>query len=72
VLRCVHTLKSSSAQVGALALADVARLIETRMRSSGDPIRKADLDDLKAEYQRVRSCIDAHLGRTTRLAREAR
>jgi len=47
-LRGVHTLKSSSAEVGALALAAFANALEGRMRT-GRRIGKQDLDGLQAE-----------------------
>ncbi len=71
VLRCVHTLKSSSAEVGALALADLANVIETRLRTSRGRISKGELERLQAEYRRARGCIDEYLRRTAGLTREA-
>jgi signal transduction histidine kinase/DNA-binding response OmpR family regulator/HPt (histidine-containing phosphotransfer) domain-containing protein len=61
-LRAVHTLKSTSAQVGALALAAWAGDLEQRLRSGG----RCDDDTvarLQAEHQRALQAIDGHLAR---------
>jgi signal transduction histidine kinase/HPt (histidine-containing phosphotransfer) domain-containing protein/ActR/RegA family two-component response regulator len=63
VLRCVHTLKSSSAEVGAVTLADLSKELETRMRTGGC-FTSTDLASLQAEYQRTRSRIEGYLQRT--------
>jgi CheY-like chemotaxis protein/HPt (histidine-containing phosphotransfer) domain-containing protein len=60
-LRCVHTLKSSSAQVGVLALAAAAGEIEGRIRG-GFALGQDDLRRLHAEHSRALSAIAAHLG----------
>ncbi|MET0209868.1 MAG: response regulator, partial [Burkholderiaceae bacterium] len=59
-LRGVHTLKSSSAQVGALALAALAGATETAMRGG----RRLDAEGFAAlltEYRLAQAAIDAHL-----------
>jgi len=60
-LRCVHTLKSSSAQVGSLALAEFAEDLETRMRG-GQPLADDDVARLRSEHRRALEAITAHLG----------
>jgi CheY-like chemotaxis protein/HPt (histidine-containing phosphotransfer) domain-containing protein len=60
-LRCVHTLKSSSAQVGALALAGVAEELEAGMRGG----RLPDADGISRLYSAHRQALDAiaaHVG----------
>ncbi len=60
-LRCVHTLKSSSAQIGLDALAAVAQDLEHVMRAGGAP----DLDAVRRlhdEHRRALEAIAVHLG----------
>jgi signal transduction histidine kinase/CheY-like chemotaxis protein/HPt (histidine-containing phosphotransfer) domain-containing protein len=60
-LRCVHTLKSSSAQIGLEALAAVAQDIEHVMRAGGSP----DVDAVRRlhdEHSRALEAIAVHLG----------
>ncbi len=62
-LRCVHTLKSSSAQIGLKALAAVAEDLEHSLRGGG----RADVDGvsrLQAAHRRALEAIAAHLGDT--------
>ena len=61
-LREVHTLKSSSAQVGALALAACAAELEDRLRA-GRSLAQEDRSRLQDGHQRVLQAIRAHLGR---------
>ncbi len=61
-LRCVHTLKSSAAQVGALALAAFAGDLEGRMRA-GQPLDSDAIARLHAEHRQALAAIAAHLGR---------
>ncbi len=70
VLRCVHTLKSSSAEVGALALAGFARNLESRLRSEGS-IAPQDVDRLNGEHQRAQARIAAHLAGACSVTAEA-
>ena len=59
LLRTLHTLKSSSAQVGALAMAEEARRQETALRS-GMP-QQADWSALlRAEYARFEEALARH------------
>jgi CheY-like chemotaxis protein len=60
-LRCVHTLKSSSAQVGALALAASAGVMEDGMRA-GHPVGDLDLAALQSAHGQALEAIAAHLG----------
>ncbi len=69
-LRCVHTLKSSSALVGVLALAAAAGEIEGRMRG-GCTAGQDDLRRLHAEHRRALSAIAAHLGHPPASAEDA-
>jgi CheY-like chemotaxis protein/HPt (histidine-containing phosphotransfer) domain-containing protein len=57
----IHTLKSSSAQVGVLALSAVAGELEGRIRG-GFVAGQDDLRRLHAEHRRALSAIAAHLG----------
>lgn len=62
-LRCVHTLKSSSAQVGAVALATLAADIEGRLRA-GHVLDGDGVERLRSATRRTRDAIAAHLART--------
>jgi signal transduction histidine kinase/CheY-like chemotaxis protein/HPt (histidine-containing phosphotransfer) domain-containing protein len=60
-LRCVHTLKSSSAQIGLEALAAVAQDLERVLRGGGSP----DADTVRRlhdEHRRALEAIAVHLG----------
>ncbi|MBW8830771.1 MAG: Hpt domain-containing protein [Burkholderiales bacterium] len=59
-LRCVHTLKSSSAQIGAMALADLAEDVETSMRS-GQQLAADGIARLRSEHRRALEAITSHL-----------
>jgi HPt (histidine-containing phosphotransfer) domain-containing protein len=61
-LRCVHTLKSSSAQIGALALAELAEDMETSMRG-GERLVEDGIARLRSEHRRALEAITSHLGR---------
>jgi signal transduction histidine kinase/CheY-like chemotaxis protein len=61
-LRCVHTLKSSSAQIGLDALAAVAQDLERVMRAGGAP-NPDSVRRLHDEHRRALAAIAAHLGR---------
>jgi two-component system sensor histidine kinase/response regulator len=60
-LRCVHTIKSSSAQIGLEALAAVAEDLEHVLRAGGSPDAHA-ADCLHVEHRRAIEAITAHLG----------
>jgi signal transduction histidine kinase/DNA-binding response OmpR family regulator/HPt (histidine-containing phosphotransfer) domain-containing protein len=55
-LRCMHTLKSSSAQVGLLALSETARTLEEQMRRGGTP-GAASLLRLYSEHRQALDAI---------------
>ena len=59
--RCVHTLKSSSAQIGLDAMAVVAQTLEQVLRAGGSPDADA-VRQLQEEHHRARRAIAAHLG----------
>ena len=61
-LRAVHTLKSTSAQVGAAALAAWAGDLELRLRS-GERCDDETVTRLHAEHQRALQAIAGHLAR---------
>jgi signal transduction histidine kinase/CheY-like chemotaxis protein/HPt (histidine-containing phosphotransfer) domain-containing protein len=61
--RWVHTLKSSSAQVGALALAALAGELEARMRG-GATLDAGAVLQLDNEHRRTQEAITAHLVHT--------
>ena len=69
-LRCVHTLKSSSAQIGALALAEFAGDLEGRMRA-GQPLDGSGIARLRDEHRQALDAIRAHLDRNAATARAA-
>jgi signal transduction histidine kinase/CheY-like chemotaxis protein/HPt (histidine-containing phosphotransfer) domain-containing protein len=59
-LRCVHTIKSSSAQIGLEALAAVAQDLEHVLRAGGSPDANA-VRRLHAEHRLALEAIAAHL-----------
>jgi signal transduction histidine kinase/CheY-like chemotaxis protein/HPt (histidine-containing phosphotransfer) domain-containing protein len=61
LLRCVHTLKSSSAQIGLDALAAVAQDLEHVLRAGGSPDADA-VRRLHDEHRRALEAISVHLG----------
>jgi two-component system, sensor histidine kinase and response regulator len=66
-LRCAHTLKSTSAQVGASALAAIAEEVEKNIRA-GAPAGADALARLGLEHRRVIAAINVHLERTVPVA----
>jgi signal transduction histidine kinase/DNA-binding response OmpR family regulator/HPt (histidine-containing phosphotransfer) domain-containing protein len=60
--REVHTLKSSSAQVGAMALAALAGELELRLRG-GLPLAGPDMTRLQSAFYAATQAIGEHLGR---------
>jgi two-component system sensor histidine kinase/response regulator len=60
--RTVHMLKSGSAQVGAMALAELSAGIETRLRGGAVP-RGDEREELARERARATAVIQAHLDR---------
>jgi CheY-like chemotaxis protein/HPt (histidine-containing phosphotransfer) domain-containing protein len=62
IVREAHTLKSSSAQVGALALAACAAELEERLRA-GLPMAREDWGRLQDGYRGAAQAIKAHLMR---------
>jgi two-component system, sensor histidine kinase len=59
-LRSMHTLKSMAAQVGALAVAEMAGELEDRLRA-GDTVSEGDLVRLQQTHALTLSAIEAHL-----------
>jgi signal transduction histidine kinase/CheY-like chemotaxis protein len=59
-LRSVHTLKSSAAQVGALRIARLAGVLETRLRG-GEPLDEATMTTVEDEHRRACTAIRSHL-----------
>jgi signal transduction histidine kinase/CheY-like chemotaxis protein/HPt (histidine-containing phosphotransfer) domain-containing protein len=60
--RCVHTLKSASAQVGVAALAHRAEELERHLRAGGS-LTDVDLARLRADHQLALAAIARHVGR---------
>ena len=67
LLRCVHTLKSSSAQVGARELAEVTGAFEDRLRR-GEPPASTSFIDIRAAASRLLQAQQAHAHRGTEKA----
>ena len=65
ILRAAHTLKSSSANVGAIGLSELCRKVEGMVRA-GDPIAAGDpiLSKFEGEHQSVRDALATVLGGT--------
>ncbi|MFN8094202.1 MAG: ATP-binding protein [Vicinamibacteria bacterium] len=57
LLRAVHTLKSSSANVGALRLSGMCRALEVEARGGFPPTARARLDEIEAELSLVRRAL---------------
>ena len=66
LLRAVHTLKSSSANVGATRLSDICRNIEGKVRK-GEPIAAGDplLSNIEGEFRSVREALSGILEGTS-------
>jgi HPt (histidine-containing phosphotransfer) domain-containing protein len=60
LLRLVHTLKSSSANVGARRLAEQARRLEVRLRA-GESLEPAQLEGLAEIWAATRTQLQGHL-----------
>ncbi|MDQ6793276.1 MAG: Hpt domain-containing protein [Chloroflexota bacterium] len=66
LVRPAHTLKSSSATVGAMRLSSVARDLEMAGRSGGlDPAARASLDAARTEWQAAADALAAWLERAS-------
>ena len=61
--REVHTLRSSSAQVGAMAMAALAGELELRLRG-GVQLASTDMGRLQTAFNAAARAIGEHLGRT--------
>jgi signal transduction histidine kinase/DNA-binding response OmpR family regulator/HPt (histidine-containing phosphotransfer) domain-containing protein len=66
LLRAAHTLKSSSANVGAIGLSDLCRKIEGKVRA-GEPVAAGDplLSNFEGEFRSVQEALAAILEETT-------
>jgi signal transduction histidine kinase/DNA-binding response OmpR family regulator/HPt (histidine-containing phosphotransfer) domain-containing protein len=66
LLRSAHTLKSSSANVGALGLSDLCRRIEGKVRT-GEPVAAGDplLSNFEGEFRSVQEALAAILEETS-------
>ena len=60
MVRCVHTMKSSSAMIGALALSDRARDCELSLRAGDEP-QPGWIDRLNDDFARFESAVAAYL-----------
>jgi len=64
LVRPAHTLKSSSATVGAMRLSSLARELEMAGRSGSlDAAARVGLGAARAEWQAVAAALDAYLNR---------
>lgn len=62
LVRLAHTIKSTSAQIGAMRLSELSLKLET-MGQSGDHARVSELiTNLESEYRRVREVLLSRLG----------
>jgi HPt (histidine-containing phosphotransfer) domain-containing protein len=60
--RAAHTLKSSSATLGALALADACRAVEHAARDGALDGLSAPIDAIATEFEEVLAALDGRLG----------
>lgn len=66
LVRPAHTLKSSSATVGAMRLSSVARELEVAGRSGSlDQAARAGLESARREWQAAADALDAYLKRSS-------
>ena len=61
--RSAHGIKGSSANIGAAAMENAARLIEEQCRRGG-PLNPADVQEITDHYARAREAFEAHLSAT--------
>ena len=61
VASVAHTLKSSAASIGALALAQACAEVESRLRAGPSPDLAADADRLREQGQRALAAVGAML-----------
>jgi len=64
VRTAAHTLKSSSGIVGATRLAELCKRLETAARSDAFTLDAASMEQLEAEYTRVRTALERALETT--------
>jgi HPt (histidine-containing phosphotransfer) domain-containing protein len=62
--QAAHSLKSSSASLGATALAELCRVLETEARAGGCPKPGAELEVLEGEFHHVRLELEAERARS--------
>ena len=62
--RAAHSLKSSSANVGAIRLADLCKRLEAAARSGDFGPDLPDIEEVEAEYELVRAALEKELGAT--------
>jgi PAS domain S-box-containing protein len=63
VTRLAHTLKSSAAMVGAMDLSARAKALESAAKGGDIAGLDTALDGMRAEFERVRTALDAAMGR---------
>jgi HPt (histidine-containing phosphotransfer) domain-containing protein len=61
LLRNLHTLRGAAAGVGAVGLAELARVAETELRE-GAPVNPERIDDLNMAVQEVSAFISTRIG----------
>ena len=59
VYRVAHSLKSSSAMIGALRLSELCKQLEARARQAAEGEGVEDLQDIEAEYGRVVAALES-------------
>jgi len=59
VYRVAHSLKSSSAMIGALRLSELCKKVEARARQAAEGEGVVDLQDIEAEYGRVVAALES-------------
>ena len=63
-IRAVHSLKSSSASLGAMRLSNLCAELEDYFRdASGDLVVEQQVDEIQAEFDRVCIALEAEKGR---------
>lgn len=59
--RAAHTIKSSSANIGATKLTNICRELENTCRMSAESLSAVKIDVIKSEFKRVETYLNKHI-----------
>jgi HPt (histidine-containing phosphotransfer) domain-containing protein len=61
MMRAAHSLKSSSASIGAMRLSDLCAALEAHLRNTGAPVDvPVQVRKIAEEFERVREALEQH------------